>query len=105
MLVPPQLQSPQPPAQPSLPLPVTAVPSLQQPLAAPPAASSDEAVEEWFYRAKANTYGPFSVARLRTFKPVLVEKGKWGALKVWRAGQTEADAILIAHLLPDATPT
>ena len=78
------------------------MPPQPQPSAAPSVA--DKTVEEWFYRAKATTHGPFSIARLRTFKPVLVEKGKWGALKVWKAGQTEADAIRIAVLLPDAAP-
>ena len=100
---------PQPQQVPYLPAPATLTPQQQQRSPTPPqpqpsAAPSvaDETVDEWFYRAKATTHGPFSIVRLRKFKPVLVEKGKWGGLKVWKAGQTEADAIRIAHLLPDA---
>ena len=110
----PQPSMPMPPQQPeqqlpqsSEPAPLPLLPSVPalSPATAQPAVSPpvlDDTIEEWFYRAKVTTHGPFSIARLRTFKPVLVAKGKWGALRVWRAGQNEAEAIHIAHLLPDA---
>ena len=100
---PEQLPQPSPPCAPvsqslvPAPPPPKALPAVSPPVL-------DDIIEEWFYRAKATTHGPFSIAQLRTFKPVLVAKGKWGALRVWRAGQNEAEAIRIAHLLPDAAP-
>jgi hypothetical protein len=42
--------------------------------------------------------GPFSRAQLRQFRPYLERLNRWASLRVWRAGQTEAQAVLVSKL-------
>jgi hypothetical protein len=46
--------------------------------------------------------GPFSLRSLRSFREHLTRIGRWDTLRVWRTGETEADAVLLASLLPEA---
>ena len=44
--------------------------------------------------------GPFSLAQIAEFRAHLTRLGRWHTLRVWRSGQTEADAVLVSTLLP-----
>jgi hypothetical protein len=89
-----------PPAAEAQLLPV-ALPAMPQ--AAPqPAAAVDPAAAVWHYRTpKHGVQGPFSLDQLALlFRDALVRLNRWDTLPVWRTGQPEADAVLVASLLP-----
>ncbi len=76
--------------------PAAAVP----PTAAAPTTPPDDAAV-WHYNTPRNgVHGPFSLAQLATFREALLRLGRWHVLRVWRTGQAEADAVLLATLLP-----
>jgi hypothetical protein len=76
-----------------------ALPPAAPPAALPPPPAHDAAV--WHYRTPRNgVQGPFSLAQLVTFRASLLLLRRWGALRVWRTDQPEADAVLVASLLP-----
>jgi hypothetical protein len=77
-----------------------ALPAMPQ--AAPqPAAAVDLAAAVWHYRTpKRGVQGPFSLDQLALFRDALVRLNRWDTLPIWRAGQPEADAVLVASLLP-----
>ena len=55
----------------------------------------------WHYRTpKHGVQGPMSLRTLGTYRAHLERLNRWGSLRVWRTGQSEADAVLVASLLP-----
>jgi hypothetical protein len=40
------------------------------------------------------------LAQLARYRAHLTKIGQWASLRVWRAGQPEAQAVLLASLLP-----
>jgi hypothetical protein len=74
-------------------------PAAPPPAAPPPPPAHDAAV--WHYRTPRNgVQGPFSLAQLATFRAALQRLNRWSTLRVWRSGQTEADAVLLTTLVP-----
>jgi hypothetical protein len=66
--------------------------------AAAPLEDDDAAV--FFYATpRYGVQGPFSRTQLRQFQPHLERLNRWTSLHVWRAGQTEAQAVLAPTLL------
>jgi hypothetical protein len=55
----------------------------------------------WRYNTpKHGVQGPWSLEQLRSWQPELVRLNRWTTLRVWREGQTEAQAVLVTSLLP-----
>ena len=44
--------------------------------------------------------GPVSLRTLSTYRAHLERLKRWSSLRVWHTGQGEADAVLVASLLP-----
>ncbi len=70
--------------------------------AAAPAAPPAQMLPCWHYATHKGVQGPFSLHALASFREHLTRIGRWGTLRVWRTGETEADAVLLASLLPEA---
>ncbi len=72
----------------------------------PPPAALSSAVAAcadaiWFYDTpKKGVQGPFSLAQLASFREYLERAGYWATLRVWCAGQSSVDGVLLASLLP-----
>jgi hypothetical protein len=55
----------------------------------------------WHYNTpRKGIQGAFSLDALATFREHLTRLGRWDTLRLWRTGETEADAVLLASLLP-----
>ena len=55
----------------------------------------------WHYNTPKNgVQGPMSLRTLSTYRAHLERLNRWSSLRVWRTGQSEADAVLVASLLP-----
>jgi hypothetical protein len=50
--------------------------------------------------AEARRQGPFSLEQLGLFRPHLTQLQQWASLRVWRTSRPEAEAVLLASLLP-----
>jgi hypothetical protein len=86
------------PALGGLPLLSDAVPLPAASLAPP---ELDAAAVVWFYRTpKCGVQGPMPLAQLARYRAHLTKIGQWASLRVWRTGQPEAQAVLLAALLP-----
>jgi hypothetical protein len=54
----------------------------------------------YYNTPKRGVQGPCSLEQLRGWQPELVRLNRWTTLRVWREGQTEAQAVLVTSLLP-----
>jgi hypothetical protein len=59
----------------------------------------------WHYNTpRHGVQGPFSLAQLATFRDTLLRLGRWASLRVWRAGQAEAEGVLASSVVPPPPP-
>ncbi len=74
----------------------------RSPTAVPPDASSVVLEEVWHYRTpRHGVQGPFSLRQLVSFREHLQRLRRWATLRIWKAGQPEGGAVLLAELLQE----